>query len=152
MQRCRKFTKNSGGCDLCWHHQLHRIFDVLSTSCIHSIHSIISSQGLEILAFPCNNFGGQEPGSNEEIATFSTKKGATYPVFGKLECENKDANLTHPLYRYLKAAVPGGMLGQGLKWNFAKFLCDANGVPVKRYLPITGPTAIEKDILELLAK
>lgn len=111
-----------------------------------------SSKGLEILAFPCNNFGGQEPGSNEEIAEFSTKKGATYPVFGKLECENKDPNLTHPLYRYLKAAVPGGMLGQGLKWNFAKFLCDANGVPVKRYLPITGPAAIEKDILELLNK
>ena len=109
-----------------------------------------SSKGLEIMAFPCNNFGGQEPGDNEAISQFAHEKGATYPVFGKLECENSNSNLTHPLYRYLKSAVPGGMLGQGLKWNFAKFLCDANGVPVKRYLPITAPSKIETDILALL--
>jgi glutathione peroxidase len=111
-----------------------------------------SPQGLEILAFPCNNFGGQEPESNDVISLFAEQKGANYPVFGKLECENADANLTHPLYKYLKSALPGGMLGSGLKWNFAKFLCDANGVPLKRYMPITSPTAIEKDIAELLEK
>lgn len=113
-------------------------------------HFVCSSQGLEILAFPCNNFGGQEPGSNEAISEFASNKGATYPVFGKLECENKDPSLTHPLYRYLKSNLPGGMLGDGLKWNFAKFLVNAEGRPIKRYLPITKPSAIEKDILELI--
>ena len=104
------------------------------------------------MAFPCDNFGGQEPDTNDVIELFAASKGANYPVFGKLECESKDANQTHPLYRYLKSTVSGGMLGQGMKWNFAKFLCDAEGVPLKRYLPITSPTAIEKDIQELLQK
>lgn len=112
-----------------------------------------SSQGLEILAFPCNNFGSQEPGTNEEIGLFATeKKGATFPVFGKLECEHTDPAQTHPLYQYLKTSVPAGITGQGLKWNFAKFLCDENGVPIDRYLPITSPFKIEKDIVELLSK
>ena len=109
-----------------------------------------SSKGLEIFAFPCNNFGGQEPGTNEEIAAFAAKKGATYPVFGKLECENKDPKLTHPLYHYLKSHAPEGVMGQGLKWNFAKFLCDAEGKVIQRYLPITSPKGIEKDIQALL--
>jgi glutathione peroxidase len=102
------------------------------------------------MAFPCNNFGGQEPGDNEAITEFASGKGATYPVFGKLECENKDPEATHPLYRFLKSNAPAGMLGEGLKWNFAKFLCDANGKPIKRYLPTTSPKAIEQDILALL--
>jgi len=115
--------------------------------------SLFSSQGLEILAFPCNNFGSQEPGTNQEIELFATeKKGATFPVFGKLECEHSDPAQTHPLYQYLKTSVPAGITGQGLKWNFAKFLCDENGVPVDRYLPITSPFKIEKDIVDLLAK
>lgn len=106
--------------------------------------------GLEILAFPCNNFGGQEPGTNEEILQFAKDHGATYPVLGKLECDNGDK--THPVYQYLKGSLDNGIIGQGLKWNFAKFLCDANGVPVKRYIPTTGPLAIEADIVELLNK
>ena len=114
------------------------------------LYYVYSSKGLEILAFPCNNFGAQEPGSNEAISEFATKKGATFPVFGKLECENKDPTLTHPLYRYLKSNVPGGMLGDGLKWNFAKFLVNAEGRPIKRYLPITKPATIAKDIEALL--
>lgn len=110
----------------------------------------LRSSGLEILAFPCNNFGKQEPGSNLEIKKFATLKGAEYPVFGKLECDNGDS--THPLYMFLKSNVSGGLLGDGLKWNFAKFLCDADGVPVKRYLPTSSPLSIEKDIVELIAK
>ncbi len=77
-------------------------------------------------------------------------KHASFPVLGKLECDNKD--LTHPLYKFLKSSIDGGILGQGLKWNFAKFLCDANGVPVKRYLPINSPFSLEKDIVDLLAQ
>jgi len=73
-------------------------------------------------------------------------------VFGKLECENKDPKLTHPLYHYLKSHAPEGVMGQGLKWNFAKFLCDAEGQVIQRYLPITSPKGIEKDIQALLEK
>ncbi len=69
---------------------------------------------------------------------------------GKLECDNGD--MTHPLYKYLKSSIDGGILGSGLKWNFAKFLVDANGVPVQRYLPIKNPSDLEKDIEELLSK
>mmetsp|Transcript_7923 Transcript_7923/g.13131 ORF Transcript_7923/g.13131 Transcript_7923/m.13131 type:complete len:118 (-) Transcript_7923:381-734(-) len=114
------------------------------------LYDLYSEKGLEILAFPCNNFGGQEPGTNAEISEFATRRGATYPVLGKLECENREK--THPLYRYLKASLEGGLMGQGLKWNFAKFLCDSNGVPVNRYIPVTSPMSIEKDILKLLEK
>lgn len=110
----------------------------------------LSDKGLEILAFPCNNFGSQEPGTNDEIQAFAANKGAAYPVLGKLECDNGDQ--THPIYQYLKGSVSGGLLGAGLKWNFAKFLCDANGVPVQRYIPTTSPLAIENDIVKLLEK
>lgn len=67
--------------------------------------------GLEILAFPCNNFGAQEPGTNAEVLKFAEGKGATFPILGKLECENGDS--THALYKYLKTALPSGWLGQG---------------------------------------
>lgn len=107
-----------------------------------------SKSGLEILAFPCNNFGGQEPGTNAEIQEFAKSKGATFPVLGKIECDNGEQ--TDPLYKYLKASLPNGIIGQGLKWNFAKFLCNSEGVPVKRYLPTTSPLGIEADIQELL--
>jgi glutathione peroxidase-family protein len=106
-----------------------------------------SDKGLEILAFPCNNFGSQEPGTNEEILAFTKSQGVTFPVIGKLECDNGDK--THPVYQYLKSSV-SGWSGAGLKWNFAKFLCDANGKPVKRYLPVTNPLSIEDDILAVI--
>jgi glutathione peroxidase len=110
-----------------------------------------SSQGLEILAFPCNNFGAQEPASNNDILSFAREtKHATFPVLGKLECDNGDK--THPLYKFLKSSLSGGILGNGLKWNFAKFLCDENGVPIKRFLPIANPISIEKDIVDVLEK
>lgn len=111
---------------------------------------VCRDQGFEVLAFPCNNFGQQEPGTNEEILAYARNKGATFPVFGKLECENGD--ITHPLYKYLRASVSGGMLGQALKWNYTKFLCDAAGVPVKRYGPMQNPLSFEQDIAELLKK
>eukprot|EP01040_Poterioochromonas_malhamensis_P000720 gene720-769_t len=116
---------------------------------LQQVYEKYSSQGLEILAFPCNNFGGQEPAENLNILSFAREvKQATFPVLGKLECDNGEK--THPLYNFLKSSVSGGLLGSGLKWNFAKFLCDKDGVPVKRYLPISNPLSIEKDIVDLL--
>lgn len=106
------------------------------------------SNGLEILAFPCNSFGQQEPGTNQEIEKFARDKGATFPVLGKVNCENGDE--TDPLYVFLKDSVPAGILGKGLKWNFAKFLCNAEGVPVARYGPQSSPLSFEKDIVKLL--
>jgi glutathione peroxidase len=108
------------------------------------------SADLEILAFPCNNFGAQEPGSNTEVVAFAKGKGAKYPIMGKLECEN--AEETAPFYKFLRASISNGLFGQGLKWNFTKFLCDANGVPVKRYAPTTSPLGIVSDIEELINK
>mmetsp|Transcript_13421 Transcript_13421/g.18383 ORF Transcript_13421/g.18383 Transcript_13421/m.18383 type:complete len:116 (-) Transcript_13421:206-553(-) len=104
-----------------------------------------SEQGLEILAFPCNNFGAQEPGSNMEILKFAESKGASFPVFGKLECENGD--ITHPLYVYLKSALENK---EPLKWNFAKFLCDSRGIPIKRFGPRESPLSFENHIVGLL--
>ena len=101
---------------------------------------------MEILAFPCNNFGGQEPGSNGEIEKLARSKGASFPIHGKLECENGD--LTHPLYKYLKSNFGN----ETLHWNFAKFLCDSEGFPVKKYSPRASPLSLEGDIVELLIK
>jgi glutathione peroxidase len=103
---------------------------------------------LEILAFPCNNFASQEPGTNAEILEFAKGKGAEYPILGKVQCDNGDK--THPVYQYLKASLDNGLVGRGLKWNFAKFLCNAEGVPVKRYFPTTSPMGIENDIIALI--
>lgn len=106
------------------------------------------AEGLEILAFPCNNFASQEPGTNEEIQEFARQKGAEYPVLGKLQC---DAGAdTHPIYKYLMGSLSSNA-GPGLTWNFAKFLCNADGVPIKRYLPDCSPLSIEEDIKEVLA-
>jgi len=101
-----------------------------------------------VLAFPCNQFGGQEPGTSEEIREFAGKYGVTFPMFGKIDVNGPN---THPLYAYLKKEQ-GELLGSDIKWNYAKFLIDANGKPVKRYGPPSEPNSIEKDITELLAK
>ncbi|XP_020596986.1 probable phospholipid hydroperoxide glutathione peroxidase [Phalaenopsis equestris] len=106
------------------------------------------SQGFEILAFPCNQFGGQEPGSNPEIKRFAcTKFKAEFPIFDKVDVNGPN---TAPLYQFLKASA-GGFLGDLIKWNFEKFLIDKNGKVVERYPPTTSPFQIEKDIKKLLA-
>ncbi|XP_057800122.1 probable phospholipid hydroperoxide glutathione peroxidase [Salvia miltiorrhiza] len=106
-------------------------------------------QGLEILAFPCNQFGSQEPGTNEEIQEFvCTRFKAEYPVFDKVEVNGSN---TAPIYKYLKSAK-GGMFGDGIKWNFSKFLVDKDGHVVDRYAPTTSPLSIEKDIKKLIEK
>ncbi|GER44561.1 glutathione peroxidase [Striga asiatica] len=106
-------------------------------------------QGLEILAFPCNQFGSQEPGTNEQIQEFAcTRFKAEYPIFDKIDVNGSNAA---PLYKYLKSGK-GGLFGDGIKWNFSKFLVDQEGRVVDRYAPTTSPLSIEKDIKKLLEK
>lgn len=105
------------------------------------------SQGFEILAFPCNQFLGQEPGSNEEILEAAcTMFKAEFPIFDKVEVNGKN---TAPLYKFLKLQK-GGLFGDGIKWNFTKFLVDKEGKVVDRYAPTTSPLKIEEDIQNLL--
>ena len=104
-------------------------------------------KGLEILDFPCNQFGHQAPGTDEEIQEFCTLKyNTTFPLFSKIDVNGKNAD---PLFVYLKAQQ-GGFLGDDIKWNFTKFLVSRDGTVVDRYAPVTKPEKIEEDILKLL--
>lgn len=106
-------------------------------------------KGLVILGFPCNQFAGQEPGNEEEIAKFcSLKYDVTFQMFQKV---NVNGGETDPLFKFLKNQLPG-TLGNDVKWNFTKFLLDRNGKPFKRYAPITKPIDLESDIETLLAQ
>ncbi len=105
--------------------------------------------GLEILAFPCNQFGGQEPGTNEEIASFcSTNYGVSFQIFDKIDVNGENA---HPLYKFLKANAKG-FINDDIKWNFTKFLVNQNGEVIDRFAPQTTPESIEKHIANLLKK
>ncbi|KAK1307538.1 hypothetical protein QJS10_CPA09g01672 [Acorus calamus] len=105
------------------------------------------TQGLEILAFPCNQFGEEEPGSNEEIMEFAcTRFKAEFPIFNKVDVNGDNAA---PIYKFLKSSK-GGIFGDSIKWNFSKFLVDKDGHVVDRYAPTTPPHSIEKDIKKLL--
>jgi glutathione peroxidase len=110
------------------------------------------TQGFTVLAFPCNQFGGQEPGSATEIGTVCQKNyGVTFPVFAKIEVNGPHA---HPLYRYLKEQKPGlfaRLLGGRIGWNFTKFLVDRRGRVVARFAPSTPPTKLGPAIDRLLA-
>ena len=106
-------------------------------------------RGLEILGFPCNQFGHQDPGSNDEIVEFcQLNYGVSFPMFGKIEVNGSGAD---PLFRHLKEEAPGALGTRGIKWNFTKFLIDSNGEVVRRYAPKDTPKAIAKDIEGLLA-
>ncbi|MCH7401798.1 glutathione peroxidase [Belliella kenyensis] len=117
---------------------------------LEKLHRKYKDQGLVILGFPCNQFGGQDPGSDGEIEEFcQINYGVSFPMFSKVDV-NGDA--AHPLFKYLKGKLKGGLFGSKIKWNFTKFLLDSNGRPVKRYSSLTKPEAIEKDIAKLLKK
>ena len=104
-------------------------------------------RGLEILDFPCNQFGHQAPGTEEEIQEFCTLKyNTTFPLFAKIDVNGKKAE---PLFSFLKNQK-GGIFGNDIKWNFTKFLVSRDGTVVERYSPMTTPEKIEKDILKLL--
>ena len=105
-------------------------------------------RGFEILGFPCNQFGKQEPGSEEEIRSFcDVNYGVEFPLFSKIDVNGP---ATHPLYAFLKESKPGLLGIQSIKWNFTKFLIDRQGRPIKRYPPQTKPEDIESDIQALL--
>ncbi|KAJ7562738.1 hypothetical protein O6H91_03G082500 [Diphasiastrum complanatum] len=111
------------------------------------LHKKYRDQGFEILAFPCNQFGGQEPGNNEQIKEFACSRyKAEFPVFDKVDVNGPN---TSPVYTFLKASK-GGILGDNIKWNFGKFLVDKNGQVVERYAPTTSPLQLESDIKKLL--
>jgi glutathione peroxidase len=126
--------------------------------------------GFTVLGFPCNQFGGQEPGTDDEISSFcSLNYNVTFPLFEKIEVNGENA---HPLYQYLReqapeetnldensrlyqhlrATNPAGLEGSNIKWNFTKFLIDQDGNVVKRYAPTTNPEEITGDIEKLLKK
>lgn len=105
-------------------------------------------QGFEVLGFPCNQFGAQEPGNAEEIATFcKLTYDVTFPVLKKVEVNGEGAS---PLYDWMKGEAPGILGSKAIKWNFTKFLIDRSGNVVKRYAPNDAPRSIEKDIAKLL--
>lgn len=117
---------------------------------LEELYQKFSSQNFMILGFPCNQFGSQEPGSNEEIQSFcEINYGVTFPVMGKVDVNGSKAD---PLYVWLKESAPGLLGTEGVKWNFTKFLVGKDGRVIERYAPQTEPKSLEKDIEKALAQ
>jgi glutathione peroxidase len=115
---------------------------------LEQVYRRFKDRGLVVLGFPCNQFGKQEPGTEEQIAAFcSDKYEVSFPMFAKIEV-NGDA--AHPLYKHLKAEAPGVLGTQAIKWNFTKFLINKDGSVYKRYAPQVKPDEIAADIEKLL--
>jgi glutathione peroxidase len=111
---------------------------------LEELHEKYQDRGLKILGFPCNQFGGQEPGDNQQIASFCQKNfGVNFQMFEKIDVNGEDA---HPLYKYLTKAAPGALGTKAIKWNFTKFLVDRQGKVLKRYAPTTKPEDLRADI------
>ena len=105
-------------------------------------------QGLEVLGFPCNQFGGQEPGSNEEVQAFCDLTfNVSFQMFDKVEVNGSNAS---PLFKYLKHESPGILGTEAIKWNFTKFLVNKDGEVVKRFAPKDGGDSIEKELLKII--
>jgi glutathione peroxidase len=103
---------------------------------------------VEVLAFPCNQFGAQEPGDAQEIQSFcSLTYNVSFPLFAKIDVNGDNA---HPLYKFLKGEKPGLLGTEAIKWNFTKFLVNPDGQVIKRYAPTDTPEKIKSDILKLL--
>ena len=117
---------------------------------LEALHQQWHSRGVEVLGFPCNQFGAQEPGDAKEIADFcSLSYGVSFPMFAKVDVNGSDA---HPLFKYLKGEMPGIMGTEAIKWNFTKFLVKKDGSVYKRYAPQTAPEELVGDIEKLLAE
>ena len=115
---------------------------------LEALYRKYKDQGLEVLGFPCNQFGAQEPGNAQEIATFcETNYSVTFPMFAKIDVNGEGAA---PVYRFLKSAKPGLLGTEAIKWNFTKFLVDRNGTVVARYAPNDTPESIERDVANAL--
>lgn len=116
---------------------------------LEKLHQKYTDNGLEILGFPCNQFGGQEPGSEQDIQKGCLiNYGVSFQMFSKIDVNGKNES---PIFKYLKKAK-SGILGKKIKWNFTKFLVDKDGKVLKRYPSLTKPEAIEKDIKKLLSQ
>ncbi len=115
---------------------------------LEELHKKYTARGFEVLGFPCNQFGGQEPGDAEEIKNFcSLNYEVTFPLFRKVDVNGKGA---HPLFAFLKRAKRGLLGSESIKWNFTKFLVDRNGVVVGRFAPLTKPEELGARIEALL--
>ncbi|MCM2492786.1 glutathione peroxidase [Burkholderia glumae] len=115
---------------------------------LQQLHERFGARGLAVLGFPCNQFGGQEPGDAAQIGAFCEQRfGVTFPLFEKIDVKGEHA---HPLFRYLTDEAPGLLGTKMIKWNFTKFLVDRSGNVVKRYAPQTKPDEIAEDIEKLL--
>ncbi|HMN67578.1 MAG TPA: glutathione peroxidase [Bdellovibrionales bacterium] len=115
---------------------------------LEKIYETYKDKGFVILGFPCNQFGGQEPGTNEEIQKFcKVNFGVTFPVMAKIEV-NGDGAI--PLYKWLKSSAPGVLGTEAIKWNFTKFLIGKDGKVIARYSPQTKPSEISKEIEKAL--
>jgi glutathione peroxidase len=116
---------------------------------LQELYAKYKNQGFEVLGFPCNQFGHQEPGSDDEIKSFcDLNYGVHFPLFSKVDVNGENA---HPVYKFLKTEK-GGLLGDAIKWNFTKFLVDKQGNVVERYAPTTTPDRIAGDIEKELGK
>jgi glutathione peroxidase len=116
---------------------------------LEQLYNKYKDRGLVVLGFPCNQFAGQEPESNENMEqTCKVNFGVTFPLMEKIDVNGPR---THPIFRLLKRRL-GGLFGSRIKWNFTKFLIDQTGLPVKRFAPVTKPAAIDPYIQKLLAR
>lgn len=117
---------------------------------LQALHERYAAKGLAVLGFPCNQFGGQEPGDAVEIGAFCERNfGVSFPLFDKVEVNGGDA---HPLWRWLTSEAPGLLGSEAVKWNFTKFLVRRDGTVFKRYPPQASPESIAEDIEALLAE
>ena len=115
---------------------------------LEELYERFGKSGFEVLGFPCNQFGKQEPGTDSDIRGFcDLQYGVRFPLFSKIDVNGTG---THPLYEFLKKSKPGFLGTKRIKWNFTKFLIDRNGKPLKRYSPQTTPDKIEKDLQDAL--
>jgi glutathione peroxidase len=116
---------------------------------LEALHQSHGAKGLTVLGFPCNQFGGQDPGSDEEIGAFCQKNyGVSFPMMAKINVNGTNA---HPLFQWLKAQAPGILGSEGIKWNFTKFLIGKDGQVLARYAPTDTPAKITMDIEAALA-
>jgi glutathione peroxidase len=115
---------------------------------LEKLHEKYAEKGLQIIGFPCNQFGGQEPGTDEQIQQFCrTSFGVQFPVMAKIDVNGANA---HPLYQYLKKEAKGILGTEAIKWNFTKFLVDRNGKVIDRFAPNDKPESLVQEIEKLL--
>ncbi|NBQ88338.1 MAG: glutathione peroxidase [Betaproteobacteria bacterium] len=116
---------------------------------LQQLHAQYGERGLVVMGFPCNQFGGQDPGSHEQIATFCQKNyGVDFPMMAKVEVNGAGA---HPLWQWLKKQAPGLLGSEAIKWNFTKFLVGRDGQVIRRYAPQDAPASLARDIEAALA-